>query len=93
MGPSWFKGKTQLFLTKFGTPTSRVNLAEFSEICGVSVVAGDLRKLFTTELKHHENQVLHSNPNAGYSYTVLGLSKSSIFTHLDIVSKIALRNI
>ena len=53
----WSKGETPMFLTYTGNPVKRVNLAEFSNICGMKVVAGDLRKLYTTEIAHNPNQV------------------------------------
>ena len=36
----WFKGKSRVFLTSAGTPVGRVQLQEFSAICGVKVVPG-----------------------------------------------------
>lgn len=69
---NWFQGSTVFFLTTSGTPVKRVNLEDFSQICGVSVTAGDLRKLFTTEIKHHKSQAVRDGEKqvAGHSDAV-----------------------
>ena len=54
--PNWYQN-VSIFLTSVGTPVQRVNLEDFSLICGVAVVPGDMRKKFTTELANHSNQV------------------------------------
>ena len=53
MGDCW--GNRVLFLIEGDV---LVNLEDFSEICGVNVTPGDLRRLFTTEIAHSHNKVL-----------------------------------
>ena len=59
--PDWHKGETGIFVTHCATPVQKVNLEEFSELCEMHIVAGDLRRLYTTELAHNPNPVIHEN--------------------------------
>ena len=58
LSTTWFQGNTPFFLTRGGGPVRNVNLSHFSKLCGFGVKAGDLRKIYTTELAHHSKQVI-----------------------------------
>ena len=55
--PDWCTKERSLFITHTCGPVKKVDLREFSELCGIHVKAGDLRKIFCTELAHHKKQV------------------------------------
>ena len=52
----WYRGSTPLFLNSQGSPCNVVNLDHFSSIVGLKVVAGDLRKIFSTEIAQNKSQ-------------------------------------
>ena len=54
---NWYKGEAALFLTCTGMSVKRVILDDFSKQIGIHVVAGDMRKLFTTDLGNNSKKV------------------------------------
>ena len=57
--PDWAIKERSLFITHTCGPVKKVDLREFSELSGILVKAGDLRKIFCTEL---------GNTRSGYDF-------------------------